>query len=133
MDRGCDHAQAPRVDAIETKNWQHGRKGARRTTMRGFEDLRQVELLLQRPVGPAPPIVEIAGDDKRRPWGNRFLDALAQRMHLPTPPALEETEMDVDAMQRREPAPHLQHAMQQSPALEGVRGDVEVFLGDDRE
>ena len=45
--------------------------------------------------------------------------------------ALEQAEMNVDAMQRRKAALQLQHAMQHPAAFERVRGDVLIGLGDD--
>ena len=59
------------------------------------------ELVDEQPVRLVPPVVEVAGDDQRRIRRHRLADALAQRADLPLAPALEEPEVDVDAMQRR--------------------------------
>src|SRR5438132_6164835 len=54
-------------------------------------------------------------------------------MQLPASPALEQPEMHVDAMKRRQPTLELHDAVQQTAAFKGVRRDVLVSLGDDGE
>src|SRR5262249_47695058 len=116
---------------IEAENGQHGGKGARGASARRLEDLRQIELLSEQPIGPSPPVVEIAGDDQRRAPRDRFADSIAQRLHLPASTALEKAQVNVDAMQGGQPALELQHAVQKAPAFERVRRDVQVLLSDD--
>ena len=75
--------------------------------------------------------------ERQAAWGqwhwNCLADAFGQRVHLPAPPALEQAEMDIDAMHCRQVAPELHHAMQQASIFESVRGNILIRLRNNRE
>src|SRR5262249_60481659 len=96
-------------------------------------DLDHAQLVLQSAIRLASPVVEVAGDDERLMHRDLVENALAEGMHLPAPPALEQAQVHVEAMQRGKPSLRMHDAMKQAAALERVRRDVEVVLRDDGE
>src|SRR6516162_5396406 len=96
------HGQAACVDAIEAKYRQHRGESARRPPGDFLEYLDDPELVGERAIRLASPVVEVAGNDQRLVAGHGLADALDQRADLPLPPALEETEVYVDAVELRQ-------------------------------
>src|SRR5438046_3053943 len=101
MNVGGNDPQTARVDAIQPKHREDRGECSCRTPARRREHLNDAKLFLKGAVGLAPPVVEVAGNDKGRFGRHGFPDTLRQGMYLPSPPALEQSEMDIDAMQRR--------------------------------
>ena len=90
------------------------------------------ELVDERPVRLVAPVVEVAGDHERRVHRHGFADALAQRLDLPLPAALEQAQVNVDAVERRPARAQPDLAVEQAAALERMCGDVEILVRRDR-
>jgi hypothetical protein len=127
-----DDREPTRVDSVQPEHRQHRRVGARRPPAHLAEYLDEVERFRERAVALAAPVVEVPGDDQRCRMRHRELDAFDQRLDLPLAPTLEQAQVHVDAMQRRNAFAERDLAMQQAAAFEEVRRDVEVLLREHR-
>ena len=79
--------------------------------------LAQTGPLLKLCVRQPAPVVEVAGDDQGRLVGNVPLDHLAQAFDLLAPVRLQQSQMHTNGVNIRPLAGHVQHTMQQTPAL----------------
>src|SRR5688572_3957742 len=127
-----DDVESARVDAIEPEHRHDRREGPGGAPGYRLEHFDDAELVDERAVRLVAPVVEVAGDHERRVLRHGIADALAKRADLPPTAALEQSQVDVDAMQLRNLRTQVHHAVEQAARLEAMGGDVLVVLGDDR-
>src|SRR5688572_12466354 len=114
MHVGATDAKATYVNAVESEEWQHGGKAARRHAFQELEHFMHVERMRKLMCGlVAPvPVVEIARDDKRGVRRNEAFDALTQAFELAASSSGCQREMYANAVQRRIPSGHLKLAVE---------------------
>jgi len=119
----------PDVNTVEPEPGCAGRKRARRAAHRGRMNLFQARKD-QPPVRAFAPVVEVAGDDKRRAVGNFVDDQVQKPINLSPAVRLAQREMQTDRVQWLTVQPY--HCVEQAPRLGLADRCIDIAPGGDR-
>src|SRR6185436_9236219 len=133
MMRACQFdRKAADINAVQMQHRKDGRKTARGAAGGCFEHFGNFHRFDERIAGMTAPVVEVAGNDKRRVLGHQLFDAIFYQSDLFPAPMAKQSQVHIDAMKGLRPIGYCYFTMEQSAMLAVVHGNVFIVPSGDR-
>ena len=124
--------KAADINAVQMQHRKDGRKTARGAAGGCFEHFGNFHRFDERIAGMTAPVVEVAGNDKRRVLGHQLFDAIFYQSDLFPAPMAKQSQVHIDAMKGLRPIGYCYFTMEQSAMLAVVHGNVFIVPSGDR-